>query len=463
MGRRLQERRTDRASADEVAELEQQLWEFTKRPDPPAVPEASLRPGAFLYRVYRAWHSIGRGTGIASHSFRALRDELTKRDPPVRNFQPKMYFEVALTYADAKNLLDVMLETWRVERSSGGDWETLPLHNPQMPDLKEKLKIREILRVLRDNLIRTLFKGDDSLLLEEAVGVAPEVFMDERGRNSMALIMPTKGEVVANFSPANAYGGFSNLIERFFGSAIDSHSLDRATPLLIWVIRLPRIRDTFEFHQEFHALAIYSSALTNWFYRLCRQRKDTKRRAEKIWELVTRNSAFVVQGLPASEENSPKNPAMREPELIDDDLADIDPEAFLPRTMPGHFNQLPHVRRHQDNHYGLTVSIEGSAQNKEAEGDDIRYWLFPERPKIDISETAETTGLPILDAKESPGADFDSAYKAIFESARYRLGLSNSRQAKASYATLLTQNWKVLSIMDLQKLLMIDDELGHLK
>ena len=119
MSSRSHDRRTDRATAEDVAEMERQLWEFAKRIDPPSVPEAKLRPGAFLWRVHRTWHSLGRGTGgLASRSFRALRDELLNRDPPVRNLQPKLYGNTALSQAEAEQLIDVICwKAWRLERN----------------------------------------------------------------------------------------------------------------------------------------------------------------------------------------------------------------------------------------------------------------------------------------------------------------------------------------------------------
>ena len=185
------ERRTERATAEEVAEVERQLWEFAKRIDPPNVPEANLRPGAFLYRVHRTWHSLGRGTGgLASRSFRALRDELLNRDPPVRNLQPKLYGNTALSQAEAEQLIDVMLESWHIQRSRSGKWQSGPLTHPE----DSRPAGRQDREAIRENLLHTLFRADDHLLLEEPVGVPPEVFLEERGKSSQALILPTKSE-----------------------------------------------------------------------------------------------------------------------------------------------------------------------------------------------------------------------------------------------------------------------------
>ncbi|MGI9504801.1 MAG: hypothetical protein ACR2RE_17290, partial [Geminicoccaceae bacterium] len=216
MSSRSHERRTERATAEEVAEIERQLWEFAKRIDPPSVPEAKLRPGAFLWRVHRTWHSLGRGTGgLASRSFRALRDELLTRDPPVRNLQPKLYGNTALSQAEAEQLVDVMLESWHLERGRNGKWQARALTHAEDGNSAGS----HDLEAIRENLLHTLFKGDDHLLLEEAVGVPPEIFFAERGRHSLALIIPTKGETTAHLSPTNLYGGFSSLVGRFIDEA----------------------------------------------------------------------------------------------------------------------------------------------------------------------------------------------------------------------------------------------------
>lgn len=190
MGKSHHERRSDRANADDVAEIERQLWEFAKRPDPPSVQEAKLRPGAFLYRVNRVWHSLGRGSGIASHSFRALRDELLKRDPPVRNLQPKLYGTSPLSQSDASHLIDVMLETWHVTRGKGTGWEATALLRTS--EAEGQPADAGDLDAICENLLHTLYKGEEALLLEEPVGVPPEIFMEERGNTSLALICPPR-------------------------------------------------------------------------------------------------------------------------------------------------------------------------------------------------------------------------------------------------------------------------------
>ncbi|MDH3659006.1 MAG: hypothetical protein OEU92_03075 [Alphaproteobacteria bacterium] len=456
---RTHERRTERSTAEEVAEIERQLWEFAKRPDPPGVPEATLRPGAFLYRVHRVWHSLGRGTGMASHSFRALRDELLKRDPPVRNLQPKLYGNTTLSLADASNLIDVILETWHVTRTRSGSWQVGPIILAS-----EALKTADArdLDTIRENLLHSLFKGEDQLLMEEPVGVPPEIFFEDRGRSSLALILPTKGETIAQLSPSNAYGGFSELIGRFFDAALEKNAGDqKSIPLLIWVLRLPAIRDNPEFHQTFHALAVYAASLTNWYFRLSRQTGKEREKVQAFWELFLGRSAFVVYGLP---EWRVKNVGMKnrsaEPEEIDDDLYDLDLDFFLPPNIPVKLSRLPHIRRHKEFDYNLTVSIERSENTDAAENYRAAYWLFPERPPHELDETAETTGLPVIDAEISPGRDFNLANAALYEAVAFRFGLNRSARAKRHAATLMAMGWAILSAPNLQQAMAISQKLA---
>ncbi len=452
MGRRIHDRRTDHSTADEVAEVERHLWEFAKRPDPPGVPEAKLRPGAFLYRVHRVWHSLGRGSGIASHSFRALRDELLQRDPPVRNLQPKLYGTAPLSQADASSLIDVMLETWHVARQKGAGWEATAL--PLQTEIQEKPADANDLDAIRENLLHTLFKGEDTLLLEEPVGVPPEIFFEERGRSSLALIIPTKGETAAHLSPSNTYGGFSNLVGQFFEAAAQRYAEGQSLPLLIWVLRLRGIRETSEFHQAFHSLAAYSACLTNWYFRLSRKRGAERKRAQDIWDMIIRHGAFAVHGLPKWVTGvDPRGGA------IDEDLIDVEPSYFLPTSLPIVLNNHRLVRRHRDQNFGLNVSIEPDSESARPKGGRLNYWLFPDRPGGDHEETADTTGLPVFNAETSPGPDYDLAYGAIYEAVMFHLRFSDDDRSRLSFNTLLEMGWHVLSIMEFQKILLVSSDL----
>lgn len=457
MGKRHHERRADRANADDVAEIERQLWEFAKHPDPPAVPEAKLRPGAFLYRIHRTWHSLGRGSGIASHSFRALRDELLKRDPPVRNLQPKLYGATALSQSDASQLIDVMLETWHLERGKGAIWEVMPLPRPSGGP--RKLADERDLDAIRENLLHTLFKGDDNLLLEEPVGVAPELFFKDRGRTSLALIIPTKGETTAHLSPTNLYGGFSSILTHFFDAAIDRYADGQSLPLLIWVLRIGAIRDNTEFHQAFHSLASYSACLTNWYFRLSRRRGAEKKEAQDYWNMIIQHSVFAVYGLPQEEKDPHHSSSSESP--IDEDLADIEPGFFLPKSLPVVLSNHRQVRRHRGQDFGLNVSVEADENGMRPLDGRLNYWLLPDRPKDSLEETAETTGLPVFDAEMSPGPDFDIAFSAIYEAASFHLGFSKDERSRLSYNTLSGMGWRTLTVEQFQSTLLISKNLSN--
>ena len=453
MSSRSHERRTERATAEEVAEVERQLWEFAKRIDPPSVPEAKLRPGAFLYRIHRTWHSLGRGTGgLASRSFRALRDELLKRDPPVRNLQPKLYGNTALSHAEAEQLIDVVLDTWELERGRNGKWHVRPLS--RLEDSKSAES--QDLETIRENLLHTLFRGDDHLVLEEPLGVPPEVFYEERGRTSEALIVPTKGETTANFSPANAYGGFSAGIKKFYESALEKISDNKPLPVVIWVLRLDTIRDNPEYHQSFHSLAIYAACLTNWFFRLQRHPDRDK---QKLWKTILERSAFVVHGLPLWIANPNEDDDKLDEKTIDEDLLDLGPEFFVPYALPIVLKNHHQVKKHKGYDYGLNVSVEAGPPDLRPVDGRLRYWLFPDHPTSDVEETAETTGLPVFDAEISPGKDFDIAYSAIYEAASVKLQLLSDYRSRLSYNTLRQMGWQILTIEEFQHTLLVSGQI----
>lgn len=453
MGRRFQERRTDHASADEVEEMERQLWEFAKRPDPPGVPEAKLRPGAFLYRMHRTWHSLGRGSGIASHSFRALRDELLKRDPPVRNLQPKLYGTSALSQADASTLVDVMLETWHVVRGANGQWNATALQrqgeaNNQPADAHDMDAICE-------NLLHTLFKGEETLLLEEPVGVPPEIFLEERGRSSLALMLPTKGETVAHLSPSNIYGGFSSLNSKFIDAALERIANGKTCPLLIWVLRLDLIRDNAEFHQSFHSLAVYSASLTSWYFKLSKNRDQS--RSDDYWNMIIKHCAFAVHGLPAWLRCADKESSSAT--RINDELIDLGPEFMVPYSLPIVLNNHRQVKKHQGYDFTLAVSLEPDVDGEQPSRGRLNYWIYSDRPPSHLEETADTTGLPYFDAEMSPGRDFDLAYSAIYEATAHHLGFLKSEQSKESLATLRSMGWEILTVEEFQSNLAVSKKL----
>ena len=440
MSSRSHDRRTERATAEEVAEVEHQLWEFAKRIDPPSVPEAKLRPGAFLWRLHRTWHSLGRGTGgLASRSFRALRDELLNRDPPVRNLQPKLYGNTALSYAEAEQLIDVMLESWHLEKGRNGKWQAGPLFYPR----ESKSAGAQDLEAIRENLLHTVFGSDDHLLLEEPIGVPPEFFLEERGRQSLCLIIATSPETIVHLSPSNAQAGFSQLVGRFFEAADGRET----TPLLIWIYRLPHIRDNAEFHQVYHALSIHSAAITNWYLRLSRAKAKERESAQHLWDLVVRHCAFAIHGFPDwSDRDGEPTSAVQDAIEFDDDLREIDPEFFLPSNLPVKLANHPHVRRYPEHEhkYGLFVDITSQT------GDEIGYWLFPERTRREVDETAETTGLPVFETGSSPGSDYDLAYRAVYQAACSKFGFDHSDEYDAKLKTLEAMGWKIFSIEEVQ-------------
>lgn len=456
MGKRHHERRADRASADDVAEVERQLWEFAKRPDPPGVVEAKLRPGAFLYRVHRAWHSLGRGSGIASHSFRALRDELLKRDPPVRNLQPKLYGTSPLSQADASSLVDVMLETWHVGRGKNAGWEATAI--PRHAETSGQPADAHDLDVIRENLLHTLFKGEDTLLLEEPVGVPPEIFLKERGLSSLALIIPTKGGMTAHLSPSNVYGGFFRGMEQFFDAASNRLAEGKSAPLMIWVLRLDVIRDNAEFHQSFHSLAIYSACLTNLYLLLSRHR-DSQRQQER-WDTIMNYCAFAVHGLPAWAATTNQGDAAAVEQLIDEDLVDLGPEFLLPYSLPIVLNNHRQVKRHHSHEFGLNVTVEPDTESPRPIGGRLNYWLLPDHPRGDLEETAETTGLPVFDAEMSPGPDFDLAYTAVYEAVAHHLDVSQDERSRRSHDTLSSMGWKILTIQEFQESFIVSKALS---
>ena len=447
------ERRTERANAEEVAEIERQLWEFAKRIDPPTVPEAKLRPGAFLWRIHRTWHSLGGGTGgLASRSFRALRDELLKCRPPVKNLQPKLYGSSSISRTDASNMLNVFLQTWNVTRNNRGLWQIGPLTSPKV---EPKSKGRSYIDTIQENLLRTLFKGDENLFLEEPIGVLPELFLEERGRRSLALILPTKSETIAQFSPSIAHGAFSGGLTPFFKAAAAREKNNKPPPLLIWVLRLRAIRDNAEFHQAFHAVALHAAALTNWYFRLSRERGADREQAQVLWDLVLRQSAFAIYGLP--EWCVPQHAAdeMRTNIQIDEDLTDLEPNFFVPNPLPVVFGSLPRIKRQPDLDFSINVSIEPDNDSDDPNASRLSYWLLPDQLKADFNETAETTGLPVFNAEISPGADFDRAYQAVYDAVRFKLGFSHDAVSSASLATLLSMGWRILSIEELQQSLVV--------
>lgn len=446
MSSRNPERRTERATAEDVAEIERQLWEFLKRIDPPSVPEAKLRPGAFLWRVHRTWHDLGRGTGgLASRSFRALRDELLKRDPPVRNLQPKLYGNAPLAQAEAEQLIDVMLESWHLERKSTGKWQASPIYHSEgaRPAYSQEME------TIRGNLLHTLFRGDEQILLEEPLGIPPEFFFEKCGREALGLVIATSPETIVNLSPSNAQAGFSQLVGRFFEAAEDR----KAKPLLIWIYRLPAIRDNPEFHQAYQALAVHSAAITNWYLRLSRFRDEKRNEAGRLWQSVFQHCAFAIHGLSNPTHRSPKDEGGDDQPPLDEDLLEIGPDFFLPQNLPVKLASHPHVRRNPEYSYGMMMEI------TDQPGDEVRYWLFPERPKRDLDDTAETTGLPAFATDISPGADYDRAYSAIFQATRSKSGVTSDKIALSKLETLNSLGWRIFSIAELQNALQIDKPL----
>lgn len=457
MSSRSHERRTDRATAEEVAEVERQLWEFAKRIDPPSVPEAKLRPGAFLWRVHRTWHSLGRGTGgLASRSFRALRDELLKRDPPVRNLQPKLYGNTFLSRSEAEQLTAVILATWHLERNRSGNWQAKPIMRPG----GSKAASSQDLEAIRENLLQTLFKGDDNLLLEEPVGLPPEVFMEERGRSSVALIIPTKSETTAHLSPSNAYGGFSHIVGNFFDAAMIRKNSGASFPLLIWVLKIGAARDNAKFHQDFHCLATYSACISNWYYRLSRDRSTDQKDSQNYWNMILQHCAFFIHGLPDWAYKNEKNPSDPDQNLIDEDLADLEKDFFVPDTLPMILSNHRIVKRMSRQYFGLNVSVESHLDDEKTKDTHLVYWLFPESPREDLEETAETTGLPVFDAEMSPGSDYDLAYNSIHEAAAHYLGIRNDHRSLLSLNTLLSMKWNIFTILEFQQCLAVASQLG---
>ena len=228
------ERRTERATAEEVAEVERQLWEFAKRIDPPSVPEAKSRPGAFLYRVHRTWHSLGRGTGgLASRSFRALRDELLK--PRSARAQSPAESSTAIRpfhRPKPSNLIDVMLESWHIQRSA--EWKVASLE----PSDASMMRLRG-LQGNQDRGSNTREPSSHSVQgltiicsLKNQLAYRRKIFLEERGRNRRRpSFIPTKRRNHRLICRRQMlYGGFSSgLVGGFFDAAATRRGGSRRT------------------------------------------------------------------------------------------------------------------------------------------------------------------------------------------------------------------------------------------
>jgi hypothetical protein len=225
---------------------------------------------------------------------------------------------------------------------------------------------------------------------------------------------------------------------------------------LIWVLKLGSIRDNAEFHEAFHALASYSACLTNWYFRLSRRRGTEKKGAQSYWDMIVHHSAFAVYGLPLRTKDR-RNSKI----LVDEDLADIEPNFFLPESLPIALGNHRQVRKHREQLFSFNVSVEADNESVRPRDRKLNYWLLPDRPKEGLEETAETTGLPVFDAEMSPGSDFDLAFHAIYEAAMYHLGFSTDARAGLHRDTLEEMGWQILTIDEFQNTLLISKNLSH--
>jgi hypothetical protein len=140
---------------------------------------------------------------------------------------------------------------------------------------------------------------------------------------------------------------------------------------------------------------------------------------------------------------------------VDEDLMDLGPEFFVPYFLPIVLSSHRQIKRNNNHDFGLNVSVGYNPIGKNLEDYKLNYWLFPDQPRQDLEETAETTGLPVFNAELSPGRDFDIAYMAIYRSALHHLGLTNDQRSRISLNTLRSMGWTIFTIEEFQKQLMV--------
>ena len=203
---------------------------------------------------------------------------------------------------------------------------------------------------------------------------------------------------------------------------------------------------------------MHSACLTNWYYRLGRLRGDELIKAESYWQMILDHSAFVIHGLPNWTEFAEQTNT-KYGHKIDNDLADLEPRFFLPSSLPIVLGNNRQVKRHREHTFGINVSIEPALPDAE-EDFHLAYWLFPDQPKGDLGETAETTGLPVFDAEISPGKDFDLAYRGVYQAASFHLGFSDGKSEQRAFQTLARMGWRILTPKQLQEQLLFNQKLA---
>lgn len=406
-------------------------------------------PGQFLREMYDVWHRMGgKEGGRWRNSIRKMRDEWLTGRNAVPSLHPKLMGRVKVTRSDARSLLDLFLERWRI--AVGDD----PAHAITV-DGYVAFAARDM-RKLKSTLLSALMKAKTSSnglkMPEQSNGhdVVEEtkrrwVDVEQTLREANALITLSRHRIAIGSSNVETIKNFWHFLNHLYQSA-ETETQDR---IFIWVIdvgsRTVEQENSFdEFFNagllslQFQAFATFDS-LNDYEEHGHSRLFPRLRIAEAVhrdqrWEWLCERTVIVAQNLRHEEFDGLYPDQNMAPNSIRLKDIGVTAEHILPNKAPREW--IKQLRSLYGRHIEaadatFTVFIKNLQNPSATSQRDLRYFAhtpIPEGqkpaddPQPNVAHTARSVEL------QSPGQDYDDAFRLTYLAARFRLGFGDERE-----------------------------------
>lgn len=415
-------------------------------------------PGQFLRDMYEVWHRQGgKEGGRWRNSIRKMRDEWLVGRNAVPSLHPKLMGRVKVTRSDARALVDLFLGRWRY--AEGGDALTSMTSDGYVgfPTVDR--------RVLRDTLVGGLIRSNDQskgidLPEQRQERVSFEetkrrwVNVEQVMHESDALITLSRHRIAVGGNTIETMTNFWHFLNHLYRNDQKDPERNR---IFVWVVDIGErvVEQGFSFDEYYNAglLAlqfksfssfdsIYDDGRSNRPMLLPRLRIAEDVHRNHRWDWLSERTVIAVQNLRREEFNGLYQDQDEKVDSIRLKEIGVTAENILPNKTPREWSKALrslYGRQTEAADATITVFYKHAERLQPKTAKDVRYFAHgpasgSERPEDDpLPNVALSTRSIEL---QSPGQNYDDAFRLLYWAARFRLGLGGEDEREQSFAAL---------------------------
>ena len=415
-------------------------------------------PGQFLRDMYEVWHRQGgKEGGRWRNSIRKMRDEWLTGRNAVPSLHPKLMGRVKVTRSDARALIDLFLTRWRY-----GEDNDPVVSMTSDGYIEFTANDRRLLRdILLSGVIRSSepSKGIDLPIQRRERDSFEEtkrrwVNVEQVMRESDALITLSRHRIAVGGNTIETMTNFWHFLNHLY---LNDQKSGESNRILVWVVDIGErlVEQEFSFSEYYNAgllaLQLKSFACFDSIYDdeksgrsllLPRLRIAEDVHRNQRWDWLSERTIIAVQNLRREEFDG----------LYEDQDAKVDSirlkeigvtaENILPNKTPREWSKtlrLLYGRQTEAADATITVFYKEIERPQSGPARDIRYFAHgpasgsvkpEEDPLPNVALSTRSIEL------QSPGQNYDDAFRLLYWAARFRLGLGGQDEREQSFDAL---------------------------